>query len=88
MLIYDKKLDSDYTFFGIPDVSKEKVLYFDIETTGFLTGSSSIYLIGPPLPFYTLSDVYIVTMKVLSSGSGFAILPKANRISSRIFLIL
>ena len=31
MLIYDKKLDSDYTFFGIPDVSKEKVLYFDIE---------------------------------------------------------
>lgn len=78
MLIYDKKLDSDYTFFGIPDVSKEKVLYFDIETTGF----------SPPLPFYTLSDVYIVTMKVLSSGSGFAILPKANRISSRIFLIL
>ena len=82
MLIYDKKLDSDYTFFGIPDVSKEKVLYFDCR----LFDKFPSFL--PPLPFYTLSDVYIVAMKVLSSGSGFAILPKANRISSRIFLIL
>ena len=46
MLIYDKKLDSDYTFFGIPDVSKEKVLYFDIETTGFSPATSILYLIG------------------------------------------
>ena len=85
MLIYDKKLDSDYTFFGIPDVSKEKVLYFDIETTGLSAAVSSLYLIGT-ITFK--NNVYIVTMKVLSSGSGFAILPKANRISSRIFLIL
>lgn len=46
MLIYDKKLDSDYTFFGIPNVSKEKVLYFDIETTGFSPATSILYLIG------------------------------------------
>ncbi len=46
MQIFNEELTFDRTLFRPIDMPEEKILYFDIETTGFSPSSSSLYLIG------------------------------------------
>lgn len=46
MLIFDEELNFDTALFQPLDYTKEEIVYFDIETTGFSPATSSVYLIG------------------------------------------
>ena len=57
MITFEKRVRPEFTPYTITDIPEEKIMYFDIETTGLSPKTSFVYLIGA---LYLSDDGYVL----------------------------